>query len=94
MKPILNKLDSFKVKTVKVGNISVKKEIKGKDTLDFAKFDVEFYDNKERLIGKFEKNAQYILKLSPLKFKKEFKFYFVDFDRKPQKDSTSVGVTK
>ncbi|KIA89798.1 hypothetical protein [Kaistella jeonii] len=94
LKPILNQLDSFKVKTAKVGNISVKKEIIGNDTLDFAKFDVEYFDNKERLIGKFEKNAQYILKLSPVKFKKEFKFYFVDFDVKPKKDSTSTGVTK
>ena len=77
-----------------MGNISVIKEIKGQDTLDFAKFEVEYFDNKERSIGKFEKNAQYILKLSPVKFKKEFKFYFVDFDVKPQKDSVSIGVTK
>lgn len=94
LKPILNQLDSFKVKTAKVGNINVKKEIKGNDTLDFAKFDVEYFDAKDRLIGKFEKNAQYILKLSPVKFKKEFKFYFVDFDVKPKKDSTSAGVIK
>ena len=94
LKPILNQLDSFKVKTAKVGNICVKKEIKGQDTLDFAKFDVEYFDARDKLIGKFEKNAQYILKLSPVKFKKEFKFYFVDFDVKPQKDSTSTGVTK
>ena len=94
LKPILNQLDSFKVKTAKVGNISTIKEIKGQNTVDFAKFEVEYFDNKERTIGKFEKNAQYILKLSPVKFKKEFKFYFVDFDVKPQKDSTSTGVTK
>ena len=35
-----------------------------------------------------------MLKLSPVKFKKEFRFYFVDFDKKPQKASTSVGVIK
>ena len=94
LKPILKQLDSFKVKTVKVGNINVKKEIVGKDTLDFAKFDVEYFDHKDKLIGKFEKNAQYMLKLSPVKFKKEFRFYFVDFDLIPAKDSTTVGVTK
>ena len=82
------------MKTVKVGNINVKKEIVGKDTLDFAKFDVEYFDHKDKLIGKFEKNAQYMLKLSPVKFKKEFRFYFVDFDLIPAKDSTTVGVTK
>lgn len=94
LKPILKQLDSFKVKTAKVGNILVKKEIKGNDTLDFAKFDVEYFDYNDKLIGKFEKNAQYMLKLSPVKFKKEFKFYFVDFDLSPSKDSTAVGVTK
>lgn len=94
LKPILKQLDSFKVKTAKVGNILVQKEIKGNDTLDFAKFDVEYFDHNDKLIGKFEKNAQYMLKLSPVKFKKEFKFYFVDFDLAPSKDSTAVGVTK
>ena len=94
LKPILKQLDSFKVKTAKVGNIFVQKEIKGNDTLDFAKFDVEYFDEKDKLIGKFEKNAQYILKPAPVKFKKEFKFYFVDFDLPSPKDSTAVGVTK
>ncbi|UJF30535.1 hypothetical protein L0B70_03850 [Kaistella sp. 97-N-M2] len=94
LQPILKQLDSFKVKNVKVGNIEVTKKITDKDTLDFAKFDVEYFDSRDRLIGKFEKNAQYMLKLSPVKFKKEFKFYFVDFDIQPRKDSTSVGVTK
>lgn len=94
LQPLLKQLDSFKVKTAKVGDIEVKKEIKGNDTLDFARFSVEYFDKKDRYIGRFEKNAQYILKLSPVKFKKEFKFYFVEFDVKPEKDSISVGVTK
>lgn len=94
LKPLLKQLDSFKVKTAKVGNIAVTKEIIGEDTLDFAKFNVEYFDRNNRLIGNFQKNAQYTLKLTPVKFKKEFKFYFVDFDVKAPKDSTSVGVTK
>ncbi len=94
LKPIIRQLDSFKVKTVKVGNINVSKEIIGSDTLDFAKFEVEYFDSNDKLIGKYQKNAQYMLKLSPVKFKKEFRFYFVDFDKKPQKASTSVGVIK
>ena len=94
LQPILKQLDSFKVKTAKVGNINVTKEIVGTDTLDFAKFQVEYFDQNNRSIGTFEKNAQYILKLFPVKFKKEFRFYFVDFDAIPKKDSTSVGVIK
>ena len=92
--PLLLQLDSLKVQTAKVGNISVSKEIRGNDTLDLAKFYVEYFDFKNKSIGTFEKNAQYVLKPSPVKFVKEFKFYFVDFDSKPKKDSTSVGVTK
>lgn len=94
LRPLLLQLDSLKVQTAKVGNISVTKEIRGKDTLDLAKFYVEYFDFKNKLIGSFEKNAQYVLKPSPVKFQKEFKFYFVDFDSKLPKDSTSVGVTK
>ena len=90
----LLQLDTLKVKTAKVGNISVSKEIIGKDTLDLANFYVEYFDNRSRLIGSFEKKAQYVLKPSPVKFVKEFKFYFVDFDTQPLKDSTAVGVTK
>ena len=94
LSPLLYELDSLKVQTAKVGNITVSKTIKGNDTLDFAKFYVEYFDFKNRSIGNFEKNAQYILKTSPVKFQKEFKFYFLDFDVKPIKDSTAVGVTK
>ena len=94
LQPLLKQLDSFKVKTAKVGNISVSKEIIGTDTLDFAKFDVEYFDQKNKSIGTFEKTAQYMLKLFPVKFKKEFKFYFVDFDPVPKKDSTSAEVIK
>ena len=94
LSPLLYELDSLKVQTAKVGTISVSKIVKGNDTLDFAKFYVEYFDIRNRSLGNFEKNAQYILKTSPVKFEKEFKFYFVDLDVKPSKDSTSVGVTK
>lgn len=94
LKPILNLSDSLKAKSAKVGEISVFKKITKKDTLDFAKFNVEFFDNKSQSLGKFEKNAQYILKSSPVKFKNEFKFYFVDFPSKSPNDSISVGKTK
>lgn len=94
IKPLLLQLDSLKVKTAKVGNISVSKAVKEKDTIDLAKFNVEYFGANNKSIGNFEKTAQYTLKLSPVKFKKEFKFYFVDFDIKAQKDSTLVGKTK
>jgi hypothetical protein len=94
-KPLFKELESLKVKSVKVNNLKVYKEVYNQDTLDLAKFNVEYFDNKNKSLGTFEKNAQYILQSAPVKFKKEFKFYFLNFYSKPpKKDSTSVGVTK
>ena len=93
-KKLFHELDSLKVKSVKVNNLSVYKEIYKKDTLDYAKFNLEYFDAKNKSLGTFEKNVQYILLSTPM-IKKEFKFYFLDFYSDPlKKDSTSVGVTK
>lgn len=93
-KNLFKELDSLKVKSVKVNNLSVYKEFYKKDTLDYAKFNLEYFDAKNKSLGTFEKNAQYILLSTPM-IKKEFKFYFLDFYSSPlKKDSTSVGVTK
>ena len=90
---LLKELDSLKVKLVKVKNLSINTEINGKDTLDYANYTVEYKDRDQRMIGEFNKKSQYKLLKSPVNFKKEFKFYFVEIDVQP-KDSTSVGVTK
>ncbi|KXH82914.1 hypothetical protein [Chryseobacterium kwangjuense] len=93
-KKLFKELDSLKVKSVKVNNLSVYKEFYKKDTLDYAKFNLEYFDAKNKSLGTFEKNAQYILLSTPM-IKKEFKFYFLDFYSSPlKKDSTSIGVTK
>ena len=94
LKPLLKQLDSFKVRTAKVGNVNVKKEVIGNDTLDLAQYSVEYFDQRDNMIGKFDKNAMFMLKLSPVKFKKEFRFYFVDLDFQIPKDSVAVGVIK
>ncbi|WP_312075240.1 hypothetical protein [Chryseobacterium sp.] len=92
---LFKELESLQVKKIKVSNINVFKNIKENDTLDFAKFNVEYLDSKNKLIGNFEKNAQYTLVSKPEEKSKEFKFYFVKFySDPPAKDSTSVGVTK
>lgn len=95
LKPMLSELDSLQVKKVKVNSVEVYKEVINEDTLDLAKFNVEYYDKRNKSIGRFDKNARYILVSKDIQFKKEFKFYFVNFYQKPsKKDSTSVGVTK
>ena len=91
--PILTELDSMKVQSAKVGDITVSKKIKDKDTLDFATFWVEYFDRRNKSLGSFEKTAQYVLKPAPVKFKKEFKFYFVKFNPLP-KDTASSGVIR
>ncbi|MCU7617884.1 hypothetical protein NZ698_11810 [Chryseobacterium sp. PBS4-4] len=92
---LFKELESLQVKKVKVNNINIYQEIQNNDTLDLAKFNVEYFDKKNKSIGTFEKNAQYTLVSKPEKTSKEFKFYFVNFYQQSlKKDSTSTGVTK
>lgn len=92
---LFKELESLQVKKIKVSNINVFKQIKDLDTLDFAKFNVEYLDAKNKPIGIFERNAQYTLVSKPEQKNKEFKFYFLKFySDPPAKDSTAVGVTK
>lgn len=94
LKPLLSELDSLKVRNAKINTFSVYERIFNKDTLSFAKFDVEYFDANQKSIGTKNREAQYILASAPKKFKKEFKFYFLNFYNKPLMDSTSLGVTK
>lgn len=94
-KNLFRELDSLKVKSAKVNNLEVYKDIQNTDTLDFTKFNVEYFDSKNRSLGSFEKNAQYILVSTP-NTNKEFRFFFLNFYSNPllKKDSTAVGVTR
>lgn len=92
-KPLFSELESKRVKTAKIKNLETFKSIVKKDTLDYAKFNVEYFDQSNRSLGSVERNAQYILVL-PKKENKEFKFYLLNFYQDPVKDSTSTGVTK
>ena len=92
-KVLFHEMDSLKAKSTKVNKLNVFKEIIGKDTIDYAKFDVEYFDAKKKSVGTAEKFSQYIL-VSIAKSKnpnKEFKFYFLNFYTKPVKDTVSVG---
>ena len=93
VKNLLKELDSLKVKNVKVKNLQISSEIKGKDTLDFANYTVEYKNKEQKTLGEVNKKSQYKLQKSSANSKKEFKFYFVEVDVK-EKDSVSTGVTK
>ncbi len=92
-KALFKDLDSNKVKTAKVHKLEVYKKVSKKDTLDFAKFVVEYTTKNQKTLAPIERNAQYLLVL-PKKENNEFKFYFKDFYLSPEKDSTLLGVTK
>jgi len=91
LKPLLKEMDSLKVRYIKLNNLKTSKSIIKKDTLDIAHFDVEYYDKKRTYITTVNRKSQYFLKASPVKFKKEFKFYFDNFYKK---DSDSTKTTK
>lgn len=92
-KPLFKELESLKVKKAKVNSLEVYKKTFKNDTLDFAKFDVEYFDD-TKPIGKYQRDAQYILLSAPIQFKREFKFYFLNFYKVPPNDSILSGVTK
>ncbi|TDX82680.1 hypothetical protein [Epilithonimonas xixisoli] len=91
LKPLLKEMDSLNVRYAKVSNLSTSKSVVEKDTLDFANFDVEYYDKKRTYLTTVQRKAQYMLKASPVKFKKEFKFYFDSFYKK---ESDTTKTTK
>lgn len=93
-KALLFELDSMKVKSAKLESLDVYSQLVKKDTLNYAKLNIEYFDEEKRSLGMFHKTAQYILVPYPVKFKKEFKFYFINFYNKSLNDSTSVGTTK
>ncbi|MDO4763464.1 MAG: hypothetical protein Q4A00_03690 [Flavobacteriaceae bacterium] len=89
--PLLQELDSLKVKNISVKSLDIHQEFTEKDTLNIASFTVEYFGKTRNNLGYFDKTATYILKKSPVKFVKEFKFYFIDFDLK---EKHSSGVNK
>lgn len=91
IKPLIQELDSLKVKNIKVKTLSISQEISDKDTLDIASFTLEYFGKNQKSLGYFDKKATYVLKKSPITFVKEFRFYFIDFD---WKEKTDAGVTK
>ena len=93
VKNLLKELDSLKVKNVKVKNLEIKSEIRGKDTLDFANYTVEYKNKEQKLIAEINKKSLYKLQKTATNSKKEFKFYFVEVDVE-EKDSVSSGVIK
>lgn len=98
IQPLIKELDSLKARFVKISNVTSKKEVIAPDTLDFAAYQMAYYDKDKRYIGTQHKEVQYILKETPIgekKFKSEFKFFFVNFyPNLSENDSISVGNTK
>lgn len=91
---LLGPMDSLGATSAKVNNLKVSKNIKGKDTVDYATFDIEYFNREKKSVANASKAASFTLKLNPVQFKKEFRFYFLDFDYKLPKDSTAAGVTR
>ena len=92
---LLTELDSLNVGNARIGNFEVTERYFKQDTLNFARFDVQYFDRNNRPIGSFPREAQYVLVPAEIRFKKEFKFFFLNFYQKPiLKDSISSGVTR
>lgn len=91
---LLTELDSLQVNNLSINSFEVKERYFRKDTLNFARFNVEYFDKNKRSIGSFDREAQYILIPAEIQFKKEFKFFFLNFYQKPLNDSIVSGVIR
>lgn len=75
---IVNGLDSLKVKFVKIelDKKSLADSAALRDSIGTVRFKIYFYDKNKKFFSTQNKQANYILKRNPKKFKSEFKFYF------------------
>lgn len=94
VKSLFTELDSLQVKNSRINSFEVLDRYYKEDTLNYAKFQVEYFNQANQSLGKFDREAQYILVPAEIQFKKEFKFFFLNFYEKPLNDTISVGVTK
>ncbi|MDR1876914.1 MAG: hypothetical protein LBQ84_04755 [Flavobacteriaceae bacterium] len=78
MLKIINNLDSLHAKYVKIEleKQAANDSIILNDSIGKARFKIHYYDKNKRYFSTEEKQANYILKKNPEKFKAEFKFYF------------------
>lgn len=91
---VLSEIDSLKAKNISLSNFRVEKRVFKKDTLNFALFDVEYFNKDNQSLGVYNREAQYILMPAEIRFKKEFKFYFLNFYDLSLKEKTWNGVIK
>lgn len=94
LRSLIHELDSLKVDKVSISNLENKEIIKDNDTLNFVRFKADYFNTNKEKITEVEHEMQYIFVLTPIKFKKEFKFYFLNYLPKPSNDSTRLGETK
>ncbi|MCC2589466.1 hypothetical protein [Chryseobacterium sp. MFBS3-17] len=94
VKSLFTELDSLKVKNSRINSFEVLDRYYKEDTLNYAKFQVEYFNQANQSLGKFDREAQYILVPAEIQFKKEFKFFFLNFYEKPLNDTISSGVTR
>lgn len=91
---VFNKIDSLGIKQVKVKDLDLYKlPVAESDSLDTAEFYLEYTDKEDKVSVTGPYSAQYILQSVPMKFQKEFRFYFINFFSKLQKNKTDSGVT-
>ncbi len=96
LKTLFREMDSLKVKSAKISDVSIQKVVHKtkKDSISIAKFNVVYRDKSGNSFGAFPRESTYTLVSAPVRFQKEFKFYFLDFFKKPDLSKDSLKVTK
>lgn len=93
---ILAEMDSLKVHFVELGQLDFpESDSLVADSVRRVNYQLKYYSQDKKLIDILNKNAEFILKREPKKFKHEFTFYFQNLIQEvEEKDTISVGVTQ
>lgn len=95
---LLSELDSLDVHFIELRSLKLEeRDSLVPDSMMYASYNIRYYSKDKKLIDSFKKEAKYILKKEPKKFKNEFVFYFTELNpqiEEEEKDSIPEGVTQ
>ena len=95
---LLNRLKSKNVHFVSIGKFNIiQNDSITPDTIKRADYALNLFNKDKKLIEVLNRTSVFVLKQEPIKFKREFKFYFKTLSQEKdsiQKDTISSGVIK
>ncbi len=93
IKSILEEMKAKNVKFASIENLKIQNLEEQSDTVKKINYTVNYFAESKKLVESNNRISIAVLKLEPIKFKKEFKFYFKTLDDKASNDTIPLGDT-